>query len=76
LADPTLSLLDANGTLHAFNDNWKNAQQAEISATGEAPPDARESAIMRTLVSGNYTAVVRGVNNTNGLALVEAYALQ
>jgi glucose/arabinose dehydrogenase len=76
LADPTLSLLDANGTQLAFNDNWKNTQQAEITATGKAPPDDRESAIMRTLVPGNYTAVVRGMNNTTGLALVEVYALQ
>jgi len=76
LADPTLSLLDANGTPLAFNDNWKNTQQAEITATGKAPPDDRESAIMRTLVPGNYTAVVRGMNDTTGLALVEVYALQ
>jgi len=76
LADPSLSLIDANGTLLAFNDNWKNTQQAEITATGKAPPDDRESAIMRTLVPGNYTAVVRGMNNTTGLALVEVYALQ
>jgi hypothetical protein len=76
LADPTLSLLDANGTQLAFNDNWKNTQQVEITATGKAPPDDRESAIMRTLVPGNYTAVVRGMNNTTGLALVEVYALQ
>ena len=76
LADPTLSLLDANGTLLAFNDNLKNTQQAEITATGKAPPDDRESAIMRTLVPGNYTAVVRGMNDTTGLALVEAYALR
>jgi hypothetical protein len=76
LADPTLSLLDPNGTLLAFNDNWKNTQQAEITASGKAPPDDRESAIMRTLVPGKYTAVVRGMNDTTGLALVEVYALQ
>ena len=75
-ADPALSLFDANGTLLAFNDNWKDTQQAEITASGKAPPDDWESAIMRTLVPGNYTAVVRGMNNTTGLALVEVYALQ
>jgi len=52
LADPTLSLLDANGTVLAFNDNWKNTQQAEITATVNAPPDDRESAIMRTAGAG------------------------
>ncbi len=76
LADPTLSLLDANGTLLAFNDNWKNTQQAEIIATSKAPRDDLESAIVHALGPGNYTAVVSGVNNTTGVALVEIYALQ
>ena len=48
---------------------------AEISATGKAPPNDLESAITRTLAPGNYTAIVRGVNNTTGVALVEVYGL-
>ncbi len=74
--NPTLELHDANGTLIAANDNWKGAQQAQISATGKAPPNDLESAIVRTLTPGNYSAIVRGVNNTTGTALVEVYALQ
>jgi type VI protein secretion system component Hcp len=76
LANPTLELRDANGTFLTANDNWKSTQQAEISATGKAPPNDLESAIARTLAPGNYTAIVRGVNNTTGVALVEVYALQ
>ena len=34
-----------------------------------------ESAIIADLPSGNYTAIVRGVNNTTGVALVEVYDL-
>jgi len=75
LANPTLELHDANGALISSNDNWKSTQQAEIAATGKAPPNDLESAIMRTLAPGNYTAIVRGVNNTSGVALVEVYAL-
>lgn len=35
----------------------------------------RESAILTTLSPGAYTAIVRGVNRTTGIALVEAYNL-
>jgi len=75
LADPTLELRDVNGTLIASNDNWKDTQQAEIQASGFAPPNAVESAIIVTRPAGNATAIVRGKNNTTGDALVEAYVL-
>lgn len=76
LANPILELHDANGALLASNDNWKSTQQSEISASGHVPPNDLESAIVRTLTPGNYTAIVRGVNNTTGVALVEVYTLQ
>jgi len=75
LADPTMELHNGTGTLLASNDNWKDTQQAAISATGLAPPNDLESAILSNLASGNYTAIVRGKNNTTGVALVEAYDL-
>ena len=75
LADPTLELHDANGAVIASNDNWQDTQQAEIQASGLAPPNARESAIIATRPPGNSTAIVRGKNNTTGNALVEVYIL-
>lgn len=76
LQDPVLELHDGNGTLMTRNDNWKQASNAaEIQATGLAPADDRESAILMTLSSGNYTAIVSGVNRTTGIALAEAYKL-
>jgi hypothetical protein len=75
LQDPTLELHDGNGTLFASNDNWKDTQQTDIQATGLAPTDDRESAILAIVVQGNYTAILRGKNNTTGVALVEAYNL-
>jgi hypothetical protein len=75
LADPTLELHNGNGDVIAFNDNWKDNQQAEIEATTISPTNDLESAIVATLTPGNYTAIVRGVNDTTGVALVEVYAL-
>jgi hypothetical protein len=75
LLDPTLELHNGIGALIAFNDNWKDTQQAQIQATGLAPTNDKESAIVRTLAPGNYTAIVRGKNNTIGVALVEVYGL-
>jgi hypothetical protein len=75
LADPTLELHDGNGALITSNDNWKDTQQAVIMATGLAPPNDSESAILHNFTPGNYTGIVRGKNNTTGVALIEAYDL-
>jgi len=84
LIDPTLEVYDETGALIASNDNWQHTiiggvitedQVREIMATRRAPRDPRESAIIADLPAGNYTAIVRGVNNTMGVALVEAYDL-
>jgi hypothetical protein len=84
MADPTLELHNANGALIASNDNWQHTiiggiitsnQVQDIQNSGHAPADASESAIIANLPPGNYTAIVRGVNNTTGVALVEVYDL-
>jgi hypothetical protein len=76
LQNPTFELHDGNGALLLSNDNWKEAPNAgEIQATGLAPSDDRESAILMTLAPGNYTTVMRGVNRTTGIGLAEAYKL-
>ncbi|PYK97480.1 MAG: hypothetical protein DME32_15750 [Verrucomicrobia bacterium] len=72
LADPTLNLHDATHTI-ATNDNWKDAQQTAIEATGLAPQNDEESAIVLTLPPGNYTAILSGNNGTTGVGLVEVY---
>jgi len=84
LGNPTLELHDSSGALIASNDDWQHTiiggiitsdQVREIIATRLAPRDARESAIVAELNAGNYTAIVRGVNDTTGVALVEVYDL-
>lgn len=76
LQDPTLELYDRNGTLLASDDNWTDSQQADIAATGIAPSDPRESAILKMLEPGGYTAVVRGKDNSTGVGLVEVYRVK
>jgi hypothetical protein len=76
LQDPMLELHDGSGSLLASNDNWCSDQEQEITATTVPPIDDRESAIVATLNPGAYTAIVRGKENTTGVALIEVYALQ
>ena len=76
MADPTLELRNGNGALMAFNDDWiLSTQFQEIQNSGHAPADPLESAIIADLAPGRYTAIVRGFENTTGVALVEAYDL-
>lgn len=72
LNDPTLELRDSFGVLKATNDNWKDEKQADIEATGLAPSNDAESAVFVTLTPGNYTALVRGKNET-GVGVLEIY---
>jgi hypothetical protein len=77
LHDPMLELYDGNGTLLRRNDNWRDAPNfTKIQTSGLAPTDSHESAILITLAPGNYTAIVRGVNGTMGIALAEVYILK
>ena len=73
--DPALELRNAQGTLVDSNDNWQSSpKSAQIQATGLAPPDSAELAVLATLPMGNYTAIVRGVGAMpTGLALLEIY---
>jgi hypothetical protein len=84
LADPTLELHDSTGALIASNDNWGTTiiggiittdQVAAIRASGYAPTNGMESAMIVSLPPGNYTAIVRGINSTMGVGLVDLYDL-
>ena len=75
LADPIIHLNRGDGSLVMVNDNWKNTQQAEITAAGLAPSDDREAALIATLPAGNYTAIVSGKNGGTGVTLAEVYDL-
>ncbi len=84
LANPTISLYDASSALIESNDDWQTqagmpadaaAKVAAIQSSGLAPTNPLESALIRDLAPGAYTAIVSGVNATAGIGLVEAYDL-
>jgi hypothetical protein len=84
LANPRLELHNGGGALIASNDDWQTTilggiitsnQVSDIQNSGHVPTAASESAIIANLQPGNYTAIVRGVNNTAAVALVEVYDL-
>ena len=84
VSDPTLEIRDSSEALLATNNDWKNTQvggiitsdqAAEINGSGVAPTNNLESAIIANFAPGSYTAIVRGVDNTTGTGVVDAYDL-
>jgi hypothetical protein len=76
LADPKLTLVNSNGNIVRGNNNWKDSQQAAIQATGLAPPNDLEAAILVTVAAGRYTAILEGNGGGTGIGLVEVYKLR
>ncbi|PYL74457.1 MAG: hypothetical protein DMF27_14405 [Verrucomicrobia bacterium] len=76
LAEPFLSLFAGNGNVLWTNNDWKHSQQAAIQATGLAPPNDLESAIIITVAAGRYTAILEGNGGGTGIGLVEVYKLR
>lgn len=77
LADPVLELHAGDGSLITLNNDWRDdaSQALQIQNSGFAPEDDLESAIIATLPTAGYTAVVRGNASGTGLGLVEVYDL-
>ncbi|MFL6583624.1 MAG: NHL repeat-containing protein [Chthoniobacterales bacterium] len=75
LLNPIIDLKDHSGATITTNDDWKQAQQAEIEQTGIPPKDDRESAVVASLPPGGYTAILSGNSSTSGVGLVELYDL-
>lgn len=78
LADPTIELVDSTGATVATNDNWRDLSandQTVLTDNNLAPGNDAESALVETLSPGEYTVIVRGANDSTGVALVEAYDL-
>jgi hypothetical protein len=57
----------------AANDNWKQTQQTQIQATGLAPPNNLDAAVLITLSPGAYTVFLQGKAMATGIGLAEVY---
>jgi hypothetical protein len=73
--DPILRLFGPTGSPLGVNDNWQDTQQAEIEATGIAPQDPREAAIVAMLSPAAYTTTLADATGATGVGLVEVYDL-
>jgi len=75
LSNPSIAVFNQQGYLVGYNEHWQeNVQQAaKIARSGLAPSFAREPAMALNLPSGSYTAVVRGQDNSAGVALLDIY---
>ena len=74
LANPVLELHKPDGKV-IMNDDWRDDQQNDISATGLAPANDAEAAILASLDAGAYTAILNGSNGGTGNGLIEVYDL-
>jgi hypothetical protein len=76
LADPNIDLHDAQGAIVASNNDWGSSPDAAaLTATGLAPANPKESALLTTLAPGAYTVVLSGVNGGTGVGNVEVFNL-
>ena len=76
MADPTLDIINGDGTTAASNDNWQDAANHNDIPLSLQPSHASESVILTTLLPGRYTVQLRGSGRTMGNALIEAYVLK
>jgi hypothetical protein len=76
LPDTTLQLRDQNGAIVLENDDWKTNQQQELESIGLHPSHDLEAALVTTIQPGQYTAQVRGKDNSSGIGVVQIYFLQ
>jgi len=74
LADPSV-VLYSGATPIDSNDDWQSHANAGQVPASLAPTNAKESAILTTLSPGAYTAIVFGVGNTSGVAIVEVFEI-
>lgn len=74
LADPTLEVYNGQ-TVIASNDNWDSAVRGDFQKINADNWDtgSKDAALVLTLNPGGYTAIVRGKNNTSGVALIEVF---
>ena len=79
LSDPKIRLTTSDGAAIYSNDDWGTlplAQRNELIASGLAPSDSREAAMIWTLGPGSYTVTLERANGSFGVGLFELYELE
>lgn len=71
MGNPVLRIYNSLGQQIAYNDNWGDTQYAVIQASGLAPSNSLEAAVLINLAPGSYSAVIDGWGT--GIASVEVY---
>jgi vibriolysin len=79
LSDPRVDLY-SGGSVIASNDDWSSSPDVSTIASlssslgaGTLANPSKDAAIIPSLSSGAYTAIVSGVGGTTGIGMVEAY---
>src|SRR5260221_202231 len=75
LANPMVTLVrSSDQAVIATNDDWQSASNAAaVQASGFAPSNALEAAILVPLDPGAYTAILAGVGGTTGIGILGVY---
>ena len=75
LSDPVLELHDSSGGIIGANDDWRMGDENAIRASGLAPTNDTEAAVIATVNPGRYTVIARDSHGGSGIGLVEIYDL-
>jgi subtilisin family serine protease len=82
LTNPQIEARNSAGSLIASNDDWRtidddsgsgNALEEKLTEAGFAPSQNAESVLWPNLQPGSFTTILKGVNNSTGIGLVEFF---
>jgi hypothetical protein len=77
LVDPVLTVRNVSEEIVGSNDNWEDTQGQLITDLWDGSPPlstgSLSAAVVLTLDQGAYTATITGINDTEGVALIEVY---
>ena len=79
LADPVLTLFNAQGQVVARNDNWSDTDPIGLAAAMQQvgafslPAASKDAAVLLDLPAGVYSVQATGATNATGVTLIEIY---
>jgi hypothetical protein len=82
LADPVLTLYDAQGQVVARNDNWSDTDPTGLAAAMQQvgaftlPAASKDAAVLLDLPAGVYSVQATGIGTPAGVTLIEIYLVR